>query len=123
MTVTETNQPNTLNLRFCFSTQLNRTLNRDTVFNFVLADSTTANSGTDFVFDNPFLRFTAGSSGDLMQCAEITITGDSIVENDESIAYNLIAMSDLDTVLPSETDALTVNIVDDDGECVTTTVY
>lgn len=104
-------------VRLCFSAQLNRTLNRNATFNFLFSDLSTASLNTDFTFTSPsYLTFTAGSSGDVMSCIEIEIDGDFLVENDEYIIYDLVPVYELDRVLPSETSAFTINVVDDDGE-------
>ena len=104
-------------ISLCFSAQINRTLNRNATFNFLLADSTTASVNTDFISASPsYITFTAGMSGDLARCIDIVVRGDSLVENNEYIVYDLVPVYDLDRVYPSGTPAVTVNIVDDDGK-------
>jgi hypothetical protein len=105
-------------VKFLFTAQSNRTLNRNATFNFVFSQISTATPNIDFTFVTPpYLTFPAGSSGNMTWCIEISITGDDSVENNESVVYDLIPMYDLDTVSPSETGALTLNIIDNDGKC------
>lgn len=121
VTVTEMEQGATETVNLCFSAQINRTLNRNATFNFLLTNYTTANVSTDFISAYPsYITFTAGSSGNMSCCIDVVVIGDSLVENNETIVYDIVPVYDLDRVLPAGSPAVTINVIDDDGKWICT---
>lgn len=107
----------------CFEVQLNRTLNRDAIFELVESNLTTAELMTDYYINvsSTLLTIPAGSRGYLRECFNFTILGDDTIEDDETIVYSIRPLSELDTVeFPqSSNSSLTVNIIDNDGKQAT----
>ena len=102
----------------CISTNITQTLERDVVFNLEFNEArSTAQLDNDFSFTPSSVTIPSGSLGYITMCFNTTITGDDVVEDDERIVYNLVALYDLDTVFfPVDPMYLIVNIVDNDGK-------
>lgn len=102
---------------FMISSQLNQTLNRDATFQFAVSNLTTARLESDFIFTNSSsFTLPAGSSGDTT-CIKFTIIGDNLVENDEVIVYDVLALDKLDQVaFPNDTESLRIEVLDNDGQ-------
>jgi hypothetical protein len=105
----------------CFSSLLNQTLNRDAVFQLTPSNQTTASLETDFTLDNSSnITLSAGSSGETTSCIQLTIIGDNLVENNEVIVYDVIAIDGMDHVkFPNDTKSLMVEVLDNEGQYIT----
>ncbi len=102
----------------CITAYVNQTLERDAVFNFEFSEArSTARLGNDFSSTFPPITIPSGFVGNFRMCINTTILDDDVVENEERIVYNLVAVSDRDMVLfPMDSMYLIINIIDDDGK-------
>ena len=112
------NSTQLITVRACFTAYINQPLDREVAFEFVVSPLTTATFGVDFlpVLDSTFLIIPRNFSGFFDQCVPIEIYGDDEVEGTEVIAYDLVPLSDLDSVVFPPGRNLTLRIIDREGK-------
>ena len=112
------NSTQLITVRACFTTFIDQPLDREVAFEFVMSPLTTATFGVDFlpVLDSTFLIIPRNFSGFFDQCVPIEIYGDDEVEGTEVIAYDLVPLSDLDSVVFPPGRNLTLRIMDRVGK-------
>ena len=82
-------------------------------------NDTTSMIGAEFYLNMtvPDVIIPIGFSGIFMQCIDIVVIGDNMVEENEVIVYGIVSFSEQDVVrFPGNADSLVINIQDDDGE-------
>ena len=82
-------------------------------------NDTTSTIGAEFYLNMtvPDVTIPIGFSGIFMQCIDIVVIGDNVVEENEVIVYGIVSFSEQDVVrFPGNADSLVINIQDDDGE-------
>lgn len=105
--------------RSCYTASINRTLNRNVDFQFILSASTTAAmSEYTLNISSPIITIPYGFRGEFQECVNIVIGGDDITENDERILYDIRALSVLDTVefLENTNSSLLIDIIETNGK-------
>ena len=111
-------------VRACFSSEVDIPLIRDAVFLLSLSNSSTAIIEQDFVPESSLIAVPTNFSGFFEMCLNITIIDDSIVEAEEIIAYDLLPLSELDTVLfPGNLSSIEFIIIDKDGKKYRSLLY
>ena len=86
-------------VRACYAASVPRTLNRDVSFQFELqSNMSTTSLGGDYSILNDNLTIPYGFRGQYSGCINLVVFGDDIVEDDETIAYTLVPLSNLDSV-------------------------
>ena len=100
----------------CYQANVTQMRKREAVFVFTLLSSSTATDMVDFETDRDasYVIIPVGFYGIFRECANVTIIGDDIIEYDEVIEYELVPLSDRDSVEPPP--PLRINILDNDGE-------
>jgi hypothetical protein len=118
LTIYEGDEENTVN-QTCFTAFLNRPRFRDSIFIITVSNMSTATPGSDF---KPLqnIPVPADFPGEVLEeCVNITVIGDTIVEEDELILFAVTALSPLDMVTSSDgSNTLRATIVDNDGKSV-----
>jgi hypothetical protein len=118
LTIYEGDEENTVN-QTCFTAFLNRPRSRNSTFIITVSNMSTATPGSDF---EPLQNITvpANFPGEMFEeCVNITVIGDTIVEEDELILFAVTALSPLDMVISSNgSNTLRATIVDNDGKSV-----
>jgi hypothetical protein len=110
--ITEPDEMN-VTVSSCFRANTTRSRRKPAVFMLTFLNSSTAYQGLDFNVDhNPNVAIPAGFLGLFMECVNISIIGDNIIEGDEVIEYSVEPISEGDSVDPGP---LRVNILDNDG--------
>lgn len=116
--ITEPDEGDRTVLSQCFEATVAQPRRNDALFEFILSNSTTALPEVDIMFStpSPILTVPAGFSGFFNVCAELTILGDDLVEDNEVVIYSVVPLSDSDVVqFPEGADSLILNIIDNDG--------
>lgn len=118
ITIKEADNGSESNGSFIFSAKFNQPRSRDSVFELVLSDSTTATQVVDYVVDTQNITLPADLEGDEFESVfYVIIFGDDIYEQNEQIVFYIRPLSDKDSVeFPSGADSLDVTIVDNDGQ-------
>ena len=103
----------------CFMAHISTPLDRDAAFNLTLSPTSTATVDYDFYLNTSTpLTIAAGSSGNFSVCIDLVVIGDGIIEDVETVAYELSPLSEFDHVLfqpDANISLLTVNITDNLG--------
>ena len=123
-TVVEPDMFDFINIDLCFTANVSQPLGRDAVFEFVLANTSTATIFEDYApnIAAPFLTIPALFSGQFFTCAVIQIFGDNEVEGNEVIVSDLVPLSPQDSVANDST--LVITIIDNgQGNIIDTHVY
>jgi hypothetical protein len=113
--VNETDEDVNVTVATCFRTNVTQTRKRDAVFVLMLLNSSVMHN---FYFQAPYIIIPTGFSGIFLECVNVTIVGDDIIEENEVIEYRLQPLSDRDLVMypGSPVEPLRIFIVENDGE-------
>ena len=106
-------------LEVCFKSEVNQPLNRDASFALSLSNLTTATPDSDFHFEltSSLLTIPTDFSGAYEMCVNVTVFDDEKVESNEIIAYDIIPLSELDSVeFKGDGSSLAFTILDNDGK-------
>ena len=101
----------------CYQANVTQMRIREAVFVFTLLNSSTATDMVDFDSDRDtpyYIIIPVGFYGIFRECANLTIIGDDIIEQNEVIEYELVPRSARDSIEPQP--LLIINILDNDGE-------
>ena len=89
------------------------------MYTLEVSNMSTATPGVDFELSATNITITPGIQGEeYVACVYITVNGDDLVEDDELLIINVVAMSPLDRV--DGTNSIRVTFIDNDGELDTT---
>ena len=104
-------------LSIFFMANVTQPLGRLAIFQFALTSDTTATLGQDYNLQDTEITVPFNFAGIFFTRFNLVILGDDMDEfNVEVIEGTLEPISDLDVVMASN--IITINIVDDDGECI-----
>ena len=124
--VTEPDAGNITSVQACYNVSIDQPLNEDAIFTFMASPYSTATQDLDYYVDLPSLNLTiyAGNEAPFTTCFDIIIIGDNMVEDDENLVYNLVPLSEQDSVVfPEGFENLTLLIIDNDGTCIACSSY
>ena len=107
-------------MSLCFRAVIPQPLIYVAMFRLIESNNdTTSMIGVEF-YPNvtvPDVIIPIGFSGIFMQCIDIVVIGDNVVEENEVIVYGIVSFSEQDVVrFPGNANSLVINIQDDDGE-------
>lgn len=103
----------------CFTSEVAMPLVRDAIFLLSFLNSSTATIEQDFMPESSFIAIPANFSGIFEMCLNFTILDDPIAEEDEIIVYDVLPLSEMDTVdFPGNSSSIVFTIVDEDGEII-----
>ena len=101
----------------CFEASLEQPLNRIAVFLLIQSISSTATNGLDFFPVAPVITVPGDFVGEFVTCANFTIIGDNLIEDNETIVFDVVPQVAIDRVqFPENTSSVIVNILDNDGK-------
>ena len=107
-------------MSFCFRSVIPQPLINVVMFRLIESNNdTTSMIGVEFYLNMtvPNVTIPIGFTGIFMQCIDIVIIGDNMVEENEVIVYGIVSFSEQDVVrFPGNADSLVINIQDNDGE-------
>ena len=105
---------------FCFRSEIPQPLMNIVTFGLIVSNNdTTSTIGVEFYPNVTVTDFIIpiGFSGIFMQCIDIVVVGDNMVEENEVIVYDIVSFSGRGIVrFPGNADSLVINVQDDDGE-------
>ena len=118
--ITEGDRGQETAVSFCFKAVIQQPLINVVTFGLIESlNDTTSMIGAEF-YPNvtvPDVIIPIGFSGIFMQCIDIVVIGDNVVEENEVIVYSVVSFSGRDVVrFPGNANSLVINIQDDDGE-------
>lgn len=120
LTVIEPDSGSFTSMQVCFVTNLDlaQPLGRFAVFEFIPTDMATAEIGSDFFVDiaTEFLFFPPNATGFQVRCINVTVIGDDLFEEDEVVDYQLLPLSELDSVTYVSGNSVRLNIINNDGK-------
>ena len=118
--ITEGDRGQETAVSFCFRAVIQQPLINVVIFELIESNNdTTSTIGAEFYLNVtlPDVIIPLGFSGIFMQCIDIVVIGDDVVEENEVIVYGIVSFSGRDVVrFPGNVDSLVINIQDDDGE-------
>ena len=103
----------------CFTSEISLPLERDASFHMLLSNLTTSTSDLDFHFElaSSLLTIPTNFNGAYEMCINVVVFNDEEVESDETIAYDVMPLSELDSVEYKGNDSsLLFSVFDDDGK-------
>ena len=117
--VTEPDEGDSVNATFCLEASVREPRLRNAYFLLTLnSSSTNATIYSDFAanFSGPIV-IPEGFAGSFNRCVIVMVLGDDVIETNEVIVLEVMPLSSRDFVeyINSDVDALTVNILDNDG--------
>lgn len=116
LTILEGDDGDTTVNRTCFAVTLNQPRSRDVVFVFTVSNMSTATPGVDFEFPDNITISPGFSMEEYMECLDLVVLGDDIVEDDELIVLYVRALAEQDVVESEDgSSSLRATIVDNDG--------
>ena len=119
LNVTEGNSSSTNHLA-CYEAIVSEPVDRAAAFAFAVNESTASfDDGSFFPTRSEYVVIPAGFSGPITDiCINVTVFGDTSLEMDELIAYQLLEVSDYDRLeFTTDRRRLAVRIINDDGKC------
>lgn len=107
----------TVNVTICFEAYVDQPRFRDAEFELVFSTLSIASPNEYILATAPLVIIPATFTGFYRACADVTVFGDEIVEEDEVIIVDVRPLSFGDMVqFPNGSDSIRLYIIDDDGK-------
>ena len=102
---------------FCFRSIIPQPLTNNVTFRLSVSKDTTSTDGEFHFQVSSDVIIPFGFSGVFLECLGIVVVGDTVVEKNEVIVYDIVPLSLRDVVhFPGASDSLVINVQDNDCE-------